>query len=108
MPVKVEKGQKLSAEDQEKVPVFDDGSASELLVDGLKGVGFTNGVLRLNLTVDRFNAQSNALQRMVICRLALPLPVAEALRDGISAILKQMLDEGVIAAPKKEGADGAN
>jgi hypothetical protein len=77
--------------------VSDDGMAEELLVDGYTGLSISNGVIRLNLYVDRFNSGSGKTERRVVKRLALPLGVFVQFHLGTRNLLRELARGGVIS-----------
>lgn len=79
--------------------IIDGAAAPEVLVDGFTGASQSNGLVRINMHVDRFDAKTNKLVRTIILRLALTPDTLFTLSQGFDTLLEQMIAQGHISPP---------
>lgn len=83
-------------------PVVDRGDAPELLADGYQGVILTNGVVKFNLISSRINAETDKAERVVVARLALPLPAFVSIYNAFGQLSQDMHRMGVLQIEERQ------
>ncbi len=61
-----------------------------ILVDGIHGFVFVGGNVKINFTCAVFNPEGGSPNMQPAVRLAMPLPVAEQVRDALAGMIEQL------------------
>lgn len=69
--------------------IIDDGTAKELIAEGVGGAAVTNGLAKINLISSRFHAERNRAEFVVVARLTMPLSSIVSLNQAINELLRQ-------------------
>jgi hypothetical protein len=79
-------------------PFVDNPDIPESFADGLAGVTFTNGNLKLTFTVVRADHSKEPAthHRTVTVRLVIPIPVALEVQNGLANVMKELEGIGVL------------
>jgi hypothetical protein len=74
-----------------EVPLIDNMFAPEILAGGVSGLAVLNGIVTVTLENPRCDhtRMDPGLERVVVGRLALPVPAAQALLSGLYQFLSQ-------------------
>ena len=93
-------GQTIRIEDApagtDDAPLIEPVQVADMLVDGLAGVQFINGIVRLLLYVERQDLTDGSTTRLVVGRLAMTPANAHVLAGGLGAVLARLTDHGTI------------
>jgi hypothetical protein len=74
-----------------EVPLIDNMFTPEILAGGLSGLSLLNGIITVTLENPRCDhtRREAKLERVVVGRLALPIPAAQAMLSGLYQFLDQ-------------------
>jgi hypothetical protein len=87
------------------VTFVDDPNAPDLFADGVSGIAYLHGNIRITLESARVNheASPGPISRVVVGRVVLPLSAAENLRDLLSDYINRLKQQPSAPPPPVQG-----